>query len=190
MMHTPTPHPIPQKQQLIAGHNRRTSRNETFTETQPALWAKEKLKLSEVPKQGTISRIVCSSTHLCNYPLNRSNIHKNRGPKAPKLKKHLCQWICNQNAKHVAVSSAVVWSYAKRLQNETNNLLSTREDLHLKFPNGWISLFQDLFGLKFRQMYREAGSADVHAIDNTLPQLQKLVVEYINSDIWIADEFR
>lgn len=152
-----------------------------------AIWARKKFKNWSIPNQGTVSRIIRSSTYiknlsLCCVIISRKNLqrHQNMRPsfmlgsrtKTPSVKPYQDQFRRHMQRGY-------------RL-SETSSDISTIKSINFVW---WLAKFQARLGLKFRINYGKPGSADKEVINASFPAIYEVMSQYAAKDIWNADEF-
>lgn len=181
---------LQQKQAIVQEYNRRRARNIKCTQKAIGEWAQEKLRLSTVPNQSTVSRILKHAAEFKDLPAHQSAaFKKRRAPAAPKLEDALYKWICKHANEGKQINGPVTIAYARRLQTEANKHLPANKQLDLRFSEGWIERFKKRYGLCYRRVHGEALSADNAAITEHWPRLCRLMMTYEARDVWNADEF-
>lgn len=179
---------IRHKQLIMEQFKEKKKEGTKLSQTALALWAKETLKLKQVPDQSTISRIVRDATRFEHFNIN-SNSCRARPPAVPRLEVALYRWMCSLSNNGVLINTEVVRMKAQKLLEEANKHLPSEKQLQLKFSKGWVERFKKRFGLRFRRIHGEAKSADNEAIAKKMPCIHMLMMTFDARDIWNADEF-
>lgn len=181
---------IRQKQLILEEYQKRKNVGSNTSQSAIASWAKDSLRLANVPNQSTISRIVRDADKLSNLSHSQNlNMKKTRSSAAPRLEEALYRWVCTQNNKGTLLNGEIIKLYGQKLLQSANELLPDSEKMVLAFSKGWIERFKKRYGLRFRRVHGEAGSADMEAIAQHMPRIHRLIMTFEARDTWNADEF-
>lgn len=181
---------LEQKQKVITEYNRRKKTRENSSQSALARWAKDALRLDQIPHQSTMSRIIKNSQRLQNPALTQRLSNKRDRPAvAPRLELALFKWITTQNEKGVMLTGELIKMYAEKLQKEANLHLPNDKHLSLTFSRGWLDRFKQRHSLSFRRVHGEALGADDEAINEKFPRILNIISTFAFDDVWNADEF-
>lgn len=181
---------LDQKQKVITEFNRRKKARENASQAALARWAKDVLRLDQIPHQSTMSRILKNSQRLQNPAANqRLSTKRDRAAAAPRLELALFKWITSQNEKGVILTGELIKMYAEKLQREANRHLPSDEQMCLAFSRGWLDRFKKRYALSFRCVHGEALAADDGAINENMPRILNIISTFAFDDVWNADEF-
>lgn len=150
---------ISQRLWIIAKHQRRKTKNATWTQKQITFLAKETLTLVAARNQPTISRILharCEWTAQYSY---RHGIKESRLSNAPKPVRQPYRLICSQIASSFALPRPAVWKLAEMLQSGANKIIDSDAQLQVNFSNAGLAIFKHRYDLKICKVHDEIGSA-------------------------------
>ncbi|KAL3662940.1 hypothetical protein V7S43_011886 [Phytophthora oleae] len=129
-----------------------------MTQVELAAWTKVTFKLKRAPAQMTISDVLKMAPIIMSEACGDGKRRKPLKVTSLALEERLWAWMEQVEWQNVCLSRELLKMKAQDLQKE---LCDAWE---LKFSDGWLTGFKRRHGLRDRQRYREAASADPTAV--------------------------
>jgi len=158
--------------------------NPNVTQKELAEWAKKKFNLAKAPAQSTISAILKRKVELSTMLASDLTLKKRRVMAFSDLDSALANWVLQCEHKGIRLSGDLIKAKAKKFAD----MLKIPENEQLNFSNGWLQSFQERYTLKHFKLHGESGSADIDAINVSLPDIIRTTNKYCLSDIYNMDE--
>lgn len=155
--------------------------NPKLTQAELVKWVKEKLGKSVT--QGTISNTLKRSAEILAGDIeNDSKRQRQRKVTYPELEEHLFEWVLN-------------FQHTGQLSGETLKTKAAEIASHLypgettlMFSTGWLQKFKKRHGIRQFVAHGESGSVDMAVIEESLPELCRLISSYAPDDVFNVDE--
>ncbi|KAL3671352.1 hypothetical protein V7S43_019095 [Phytophthora oleae] len=153
-----------------------------MTQVELAAWAKLTLKLKRAPAQTTISNVLKTALIIMSEACGDGKRRKPLKITSLALEERLWEWTEQVEGQNVCLSRKLLKMKAQDLQKEL------RDAWELKFSDEWLTGFERRHGLRDRQRYGEAASANPTAVHLGRQWLQDLTNLYAPPDIYNMNE--
>jgi len=157
--------PIAVKRGIIKEHVARPE----LLQRELAAWAKVVFKLRRVPAQTTISDILHNADKIMSETYGDDKCYRPVRVTSPLLESRLWSWVQEMERCNLCLSRELIRLKARSLQ------VTLGDAWDLALSDGWLTAFEKCHGLRLRQQYGEAASADPETVRLGRERLQELV---------------
>jgi hypothetical protein len=151
-------------------------------QSQLAEWAKCTFRLAKAPAQNTISDLLKRASAIMDDGYGDEQRRKPLQVTSIRLENRLWEWIQHLESMNVCVSRELITMKARALQGQLCDAWD------LSFSDGWLTAFEHRHGLRLRERFGEAASADPEVVRQGQQLLQDLLDLYEPEDIYNMDE--
>ena len=133
---------LDQKRRIRAERDARKSHGEATNIMAMAQWAKETLKLPQLPRKATMSRLLsAASLSASPSPLMKTRKRQSSGTNR-NVERVLFSWITDCYNRRVSINGPLIRAKALQLQKEFDSGVDDSLHTHLTFSEGWFAAFK------------------------------------------------